>query len=365
MDEKKSFTMKVVITAAVVILFVAAVVLVVYAINFFFLVFAGILFAVMLRAMTNWLHAKTGLPHGLGLAISTLFFFGTFYLIGMLIAPTIQEQVQELKQTLPEAIGSLEQQIGEYRWGERALDEISGGQDSMVPDTQELLARAGNIFTSTLGIIMNILIIIIVGIFFAAAPQTYQMGIVSLFPPRHRTRVWEVLDKCYYILKWWLFGKLLTMVAVGIMTYIGLLLLGVPLPAALAVIAFFLDFIPNIGPIIASVPAILLALLDGPMMALYVAILYFVVQSIESYLLVPIIYQKTVSISPVVTLLSLVLFGILVGPLGLILAAPLIAVIQVLIKEFYIKDYLEKGARETAPVASPQKAEPFSGNKAS
>jgi predicted PurR-regulated permease PerM len=120
---------------------------------------------------------------------------------------------------------------------------------------------------------------------------------------------------------------------------------------ALGFMAFVLDFIPTIGPIVAAVPAILVAFLSGPATALYVAILYFVLQSIESYILVPMIYKRTVSISPVITLGSLVLFGILAGPLGIILATPLMAVLQIIIKEMYIKDYLEKDIPRKTPNA--------------
>ncbi len=350
MNSNITFTRKVVITTGVVIILVGGIILLVYAINFFFLVFAGILFAVMLRAITNWIHEKTKMKQGLALALANLIFFGIIFLTAWLIAPTIRAQIQDMRETIPAAINSLEEQLGDTQWGERALEELNQSQDSLVPNTQEVVSRAGNFFSSTISIITNLFIIIVVGIFFAANPSSYQKGIVTLFPPRHRTRIWEVLDMSYETLKWWLFGKLLTMVLVGVLSAIGLFLLGVPLAMALAVIVFFLDFIPTIGPIIAAVPAILIALLDGPMTAVYVAILYFVVQSIESYLVAPIIFEKTVSISPVVTLLSLVLFGILVGPMGIILAAPLVAVLQVFIRELYIKDYLEEGGTTGTPI---------------
>ncbi|QCR23187.1 AI-2E family transporter [Pontibacter sp. SGAir0037] len=356
MNQQYTFTQRVVITTVIVTLFIGGILLLIYAINFFFLVFAGILFAVMLRAITNWLHDKTSMKKGLALALANLIFFGTIALAIWLIAPTVQEQVQDLRETIPESISSLEEQLRQTEWGEQALDELTENGGGLVPDTQELASRAGSFFTSTINIITNLLIVIVVGIFFAGNPSSYQKGIVSLFPPRQRPRLNDVLEKSYDTLKWWLFGKLVTMVFVGILTGLGLMLLGIPLALALAVIVFFLDFIPTVGPIIAAVPAVLIALLDGPMMALYVAILYLLVQSLESYLLAPMIFQRTVNISPVVTLLSLVLFGILVGPLGVILAAPLVAVIQVFIRELYIKDYLEGGAREkkTEPATTNQ-----------
>ncbi|SIQ88071.1 AI-2E family transporter [Pontibacter lucknowensis] len=342
MKQEISFTRKVVITTSVVLLLSGALALVLYAVHFFFLVFASILFAVLLRAMTNWLHDKTGVGKGLALALSSLLFFGLIFLAGWLIAPTVQAQIEDLRETLPSSIERLKDQLGRTSWGAKALDELESSQESMMPETQEIVNKAQTFFTSTISIITDLFIVIVIGIFFASSPAQYQKGIVSLVPVRHRTRLWEVLDKSYETLKWWLFGKLVTMVFVGILTAVGLMLLGIPMALALAVIAFFLDFIPTVGPILASVPAILIAFLDGPMAALYVAILYFIIQSIESYLLAPLIFEKTVHISPVITLLSLVLFGILVGPLGVILAAPLVAVLQVFVRELYIKDYLER-----------------------
>jgi predicted PurR-regulated permease PerM len=349
MKQHIPFTRRVVSTTAIVLLFIGMLALILYAIHFFFLVFASILFAVLLRAMTNWIHDKTKLPKGFALAISALLFFGIIFLTGWLIAPTIQQQIGELRDTLPASLERLKDQLNRTSWGSKAIEEIDISQENMMPETQEIVNKARTFFASTISIITDIFIVIVIGVFFAASPQQYQRGIVSLVPVSYRTRLWEVLDKSYETLKWWLIGKLLMMVVVGVLTGIGLMVMGIPMALALAVIAFFLDFIPTVGPILASIPAILIAFLDGPMTALYVAILYFVIQSIESYLLAPLIFEKTVSISPVITLLSLVLFGILVGPIGVILAAPLVAVIQVFVRELYIKDYLEKGSQVPDP----------------
>ncbi|WP_114779403.1 AI-2E family transporter [Botryobacter ruber] len=341
-DQESSYIRKVITTTFIIALIVAGIVLLIYAIHFFFLVFAGILFAVMLRAMTNWIHRLTRLPKGLALALANIIFFGVIILTGVIIAPIIRQQALDMSVTLPAAIGKLEEQLEKTPWGERALNEVYLSQDKLLPNMEELISRARNIFTSTIGTIANVMIIIVVGIFFAVAPMYYQRSFVRLFPPRHRTRLWDVMEISYQTLKWWIFGKLLTMVVVGVLCWLGLAFLGIRMALVLAVIAFFLDFIPHIGPILAAVPAVLVALLDGPMAALYVVILYVSVQSFESYVVSPIVFQQTVSVSPVATLLSIVLFGILVGPIGVILAAPLVAILQIIIKELYIKDYLEK-----------------------
>jgi predicted PurR-regulated permease PerM len=254
--------------------------------------------------------------------------------------------VQEMRETLPQSINNLRDQARQYEWGRAIFDE--GQANGIIPEQGRLLEFLSSFLTALISSVSDFLIVLIIGIFFAASPQLYQQGIIVLVTPKYRHRFEEVLNKLYHILKAWLIGKFLTMLFVGIASTIALVLLDVPMAFALGFIAFLLDFIPTIGPIIAAVPAILVAFLVSPMTALLVAIVYFAIQSVESYVLVPMIYKRTVSISPVVTLASLVLFGILAGPIGIILATPLVAVIQVILRELYIKDFLEEELPENS-----------------
>src|SRR5690606_39008154 len=157
----------------------------------------------------------------------------------------------------------------------------------------------------------------------------------------------EVLSLCYETLKWWLIGMFAAMLVIGISTGIGLSLLGLPLAIPLALIAFLFAFIPNIGPWIAGIPIVLVGFLQGPQMALYAGLIYFGVQMIESYVITPLIFQKTVNIPPAMLLMFQVAFGIWAGMIGLLLAAPLLAVLLVIVKELYVKDYLERKHKKT------------------
>jgi predicted PurR-regulated permease PerM len=130
------------------------------------------------------------------------------------------------------------------------------------------------------------------------------------------------------------------MTSVGVLTFIGLWLLGVPLPFLLALLAFLLDFVPYFGPIVAALPAVLLAFSEGPQQALYVLILYIVIQQIESLVISPMVYQRTIYLPPVITLLAQILLFAMAGALGVILATPLIAVILVLVKMLYVEQTL-------------------------
>jgi predicted PurR-regulated permease PerM len=130
------------------------------------------------------------------------------------------------------------------------------------------------------------------------------------------------------------------MFAVGVLTWGGLALLGMPLALVLAVIAFIFDFVPFVGPIVAAIPAVLLAVLEGPQMVLYVALIYLGVQQVESYLVVPIVQQRTVAVPPTLLLLSALLGGVLFGLPGTIIATPALVVLITLVKELYVKDTL-------------------------
>lgn len=346
MSEQQALIKKVTSATFIVLIIIGAFLLVGYALQFFLLIFGAVLFAVMLRAGTNFLKRKIKIPDGLALGLTILFFVGLMVTVIWLIIPTVSEQMEDLRESIPESLESLKEDIKDFEWGQQLIDKIQEDSGEMMPDQKSLINSATGFFSSTLSVVSDFLILLVMGIFFAASPKLYQQGVVVLAAPKYRERLNEVMDQVYFVLKSWLLGKFLTMLFVGIASLIGLLILGIPMAVALAFITFLLDFIPTIGPIAAAVPAILIGFLDSPMTAFWIALVYFVIQSIESYVLVPIIYKKTVSISPVMTLGSLVLFGILAGPLGIILATPLVAVFQVMIRELYIKDYLEKDLNE-------------------
>ncbi|WMJ74798.1 AI-2E family transporter [Cytophagaceae bacterium ABcell3] len=350
MAGKDTFARKVLVATSIIVLVVSATLILIYARTFFLLLFGGMLLGVFLRAIASWLSRKIKfLPTGLSLAFVILFLIGLITLSIILIAPTVGEQFQAIRDAVPESIAQVERWLRGFEFGQQVLEQLRGAFDELAVE-QEQIAEAAGILSSTLGVLADILIIFVIGIFFAADPYLYRDGIVSLFPPSQRQRLNEVIHTSYRFLSLWLLGKFFTMAVVGILSGIGLAIMGVPMAIGLAFIAFLLDFIPNIGPIISAIPAMLIAFLVSPAHALYVALLFFVVQSIESYIFVPLIYKKTVSISPVMTLMSIVFFGIITGLLGIILATPIVVVFKVLIDELYIKDYLQGGGKKNLMV---------------
>lgn len=311
-----------------------------YALDVFLLIFAGILLAIFLRALSDWLSQHAPLSPGWSLAVVVMVLISVIGLLGWLLAPSLAEQIDELSQTLPRSIQNLRQSVEQYGWGRRILDRTPSFED-LIPDKSDVLAKATGVFSTTFGVIVNVVVILFVGLYLAVNPKLYKEGFVRLFPLRKRQRTSEVLDEVGSTLRWWLLGKVIAMILIGILTTAGLWLLDVPLALTFGVLSALFTFVPNIGPPLAILPAILLALTVSPTRALYVLLLYLVIQTVESYLLTPLLQQRAVSLPPALTISAQILMAVLLGGLGLALATPLIAVSLVLVKMLYVEDVLE------------------------
>ena len=195
--------------------------------------------------------------------------------------------------------------------------------------------------SSTFGALGTFAIVLVIGIYGALDPRTYRRGFKLLLAPSIRPRGDQVVQACARTLRDWLVAQLLAMSAVGILTALGLWLAGVPLALALGLIAGLLAFVPNIGPIIAIVPALLMAFPEGVTTLLIVLVNYMGVQALESYIITPLVQQEKVSLPPVLVISTQLLFGVLFGILGLMLASPIAAVAMTVIRHVYVEDYLE------------------------
>ena len=311
-----------------------------YAGSVLLLAFASILVAVLLSDATAFLRRHLRLPHGLALSAVLLLFVGLLALGSVLLAPSIAEQGRQLASDLPHSF----ERFRDYLAQQPAFQGIA----SQLPDRQQLLenvsalwSRASGIFSGVLGVVGNFFIIVFVAIYLAANSRVYTDGLITLVPPDRRWRCRQIIDEIGTALSSWLGGKLLSMLVVGVMTSIGLGLLGVPLALVLGVLTGLLDFIPYIGPIIAAVPALLLGFTESPSLGFYVLILYVGVQMLESYLLQPLVERRTVSMPPALTILMQVVMGLTFGIAGMALATPLTVVVVVLIAMLYVQDVLD------------------------
>jgi predicted PurR-regulated permease PerM len=337
---RDSFLRRVLIVIGITTTVVLSATLLWFGIETFFLIFAGVLLAVFLSSLAEWVSERSSLSYGwslTGVVGALLLVVGVG---GWLLAPQVSAQIDQLIQQLPQAVRQVEQGIKQYAWGQW-LAQTSVTADTLT-DKQlgDALAQATGFVSTVIGALTSFVIIVVIGLYLAAQPRLYIRGCVQLVPHRKRDRTRAVLRALGDTLQWWLVGRFISMSLVGILTALGLWLLGVPLALTLGLIAALLEFVPYIGTILSAVPAILLALLQGPMQALWVVLLYFVIQSIESYLLTPLVQQRVVSLPPALVLAAQVLMGVLFGVWGIILATPLTAALLVLVQMLYIEDIL-------------------------
>ena len=310
------------------------------------LVFLCILLAALFRGLSDPLARLLRLPPMLALTFVVLVLFGAILALAALAGPQFVTQAQTLGTDLTQQYGKLHDSLSSNStWG-HALDGISL-QSIGQSVGSGIATRAAGLAGNTLGALVTSLVVLVVSLYFAIAPDLYLNGAVLLVPPSYRDRMGHVLRHAGRTLQWWLLGQSVDMALVGLFTFAGLHLLGVHLALALAVLAGLFTFVPYFGAIAAAVPAMLVALEGGWQAALWVLLLFIVAHTIEGYLVSPLVQRRTVHMPPALTILSMTILGTLAGGLGLVLAAPLAAIGLVLVREMYVEDVLHERAGRT------------------
>lgn len=300
--------------------------------------FGAVVFGTILRAMVDPLSRTTGWSQRTSLTIVVIALLIVFVLMGWLFGKQAAQQFAQMGKQLPVAAEQFQTWLGQSQLGRMVIDAAKQATEEGSP-----LAGAGTAMAVTVGGIAHLLLIIFAAIYFAADPALYRNGALRLLPPARRKQVGRALDDAGVALRKWLVAQIMVMAAVGLMTGGGLALLGVPLALSLGLVAGLLEFVPVVGPIVATIPAVLLAFTKGPQTALYVLLLYIVVQQIESNILTPLMQRWAVKLPPVVALLSIVAAGLLFGVMGVIFATPMAVVVMAMVQHLYVEDTLENG----------------------
>ena len=301
------------------------------------MLFGAIVVASIFRAVADMLCRYTRVPASVGTGLSILLVLGSIIALIALFGSQIGQQLTTLRESLPAAWGALEQRIGDIGLAEQ-LDRVVATISS--PGGGNLSGFGRTLLSIGSGI-ADLVVVIFAGIYLATQPNFYRIGAIKLVPPARRKIAAEAMLESERALRLWLKGQAIAMLVVGFTTGIGLWVLGMPSALALGLIAGLLEFIPFAGPILAAIPALILAIAVGPEMAIWVALLYLVVQQLEGNLLTPLIQQYAVDLPGAVLLFALIAFGTLFGTLGVILAAPLAVVTMVLVKRLYVIETLD------------------------
>lgn len=344
-DSRKggSYTRRVLIAAAVVTAVAILIFLVWRLFHTLLVVTAGILLGISLSGISGWLSKRTPLSHRAALALTVLVLTVLMIALVLFSAPSLVEQANLLRTSLMASIEELRSNLSAGEWGRPILQRLPN-LSQLFAAPLDLISRVSTVFSGTISILSNIALVVFLGFFLAWEPDLYVNGLLRLLPRSRRRRMGEVFDELAYTLRWWLVGRLGSMLIVGLASVIGLSLLGIPLALIMGVLAGILAFIPILGPSLALIPPLLIAFTIGPRMALYVLLLYGGIQVVESYFLTPVIQREAVSLPPGLLILAQVSLGLVGGLIGLAMAPPLAAAGMVLVKMLYVEDVLHDDA---------------------
>jgi predicted PurR-regulated permease PerM len=333
-----------------------------------FLVFAGMLLGVALNAISNLLGRVIRLPHALRLTIVCLVLAGLLSGVVFLGGTTIAQQAKVLSDTIKSQLvtvkGFLEKNgvdTSYFNLGNASTAPAAGASPSEtpaapapsrnLPSASEFASSGGAIVSQTLKLLLgtvsavgNFFIVLFLGLTFAAQPSVYHNGLLFLVPARHRARATIIVDRIGETLERWLIAQILTMLAVFVVTWIGLAIIGIPSSFILGVQAGLLAFIPTVGALLAGLIVVLASLASGWVAALSAFGLFLGIHALESYILTPMLQRQALDIPPATLFAFQILLGVVFGIWGLALALPLMAIVKVMI------DYFK--AEEKAPVAA-------------
>jgi predicted PurR-regulated permease PerM len=321
-----------------------------------FLIFAGILLGVFLNAVTEIFGLVTRLGHTLRLAIVCIVLAAMLCGVLVLGGSTIAQQATALSDTIKSQIGNVKGFLEQHGVDTSFLDiggvtPASGEpaaataprspSSSSLPSAGAIASGGGAIVSQTLKLVLgavgavgNFFIVLFLGLCFAAQPSVYRLGLLHMMPSRHQAKATEIVDDIGAMLQRWLLAQIITMAAVFAITWIGLLLIGVPGAFILGVQAGLLAFIPTVGALLGGLIIVLASLASGWVAAASAFALFLGVHALESYILTPLIQRQAINIPPATLFGMQILLGTVFGLWGLALALPLMAIVKVAIDHF-------------------------------
>ena len=302
--------------------------------------FGAVVLAVALDVPVTWLRRLTRLnrPSGLAIVLSLLLLGG--WQLGQLLLPELLDQAQELTQLVPALIAKLSQLLGGVAMLESVERQLVGFAtwDKLQPIGAQLLGFAGGAASGTI----QLLLMVLLALLLVLDPRSHQRLVLAVTPNRHRALMQQVLRECRQALGGWLAGMTISATVVFLLTWAGLAALKVPLALLSALVCGLLTFVPTIGPTAATLLPLSVALLVSPALAVQVLVLRLLVQNGEAFLLTPLLLSRTVNLLPTVALMAQLCLGALLGLPGVLLALPLVVVLQVLAQKLLVEQVMDR-----------------------
>jgi predicted PurR-regulated permease PerM len=301
------------------------------------ILFIALVLASAIDPIVDWAQGKK-IPRGISVIFIYLITLFVFASAIVLIIPPITEQVNELSANFPliidkvvtgfELVKSFSLQHGFAEDLQKGLTEVSGG----------ISGAAGGVFSTLKGVIggtVSFFIIMVITFYMAVEEKAIKKIVWSVAPNRYQVYIMGLINRMQQKIGLWLRGQLILSLIIFTLTFVGLSILGVEYALVLAMIAGLTEFVPYLGPTLASIPAIFLAFTQSPMLALFVAALYYIIQLTENNIIVPKLMQKVVGLNPIVSI-AVLLIGFEIGGIaGAILSIPVTTAVSVFLDDIF------------------------------
>lgn len=313
-----------------------------------FITFFAVLVASFLSLLIDPLEQRFGMRRAIAGPLVLLALAAVLALLVTLAWPTLETQFTTVRTQLPAAIGAVEQWLEEnFRsiagtFGPAGVEVEERVRTRAAQEFAELIGGTIPLLNTALGALTGFVLVVFAGLFMAIDPRTYGFGLLRLVPATRRLTAMEVLENIGHTLRRWMAAQAAGMLIIGLMTAIGLAIIGVPAWLALGIIAGILEFIPYVGPALSFIPAIAVGLAVSPSTALWVVGLYAIIQFLESNLVMPLLVKGAVRLPPALTLLFQAMMATLFGFLGLLLAVPILAAGKVVVQELYVEEVADE-----------------------
>jgi predicted PurR-regulated permease PerM len=320
-----------------------------------------ILLSIILSAPVNYL-ARRGWPRTWGVLAVIAALAAMLWLFGLALVPAVETQSREFAEAFPalleEALALANRLQSFFGLGTQiGLDPESlpsVGREFLTGSTVSTAAGVG----LTAATVVSLAVVVFIStIYLVIRPEPWVNGFVSLFPAGWRQRTREVLQILYQTVQRWFLGQLAAMTFIAVFWAISLSLIGVPFALLLGIFSGLISFIPYLGALISVVLPVLLALISDPFSAVWVILAFIIIQQIEGNLLQPIVMSRAVDLHPALVIFAILVMGTLFGLIGVFLAVPLVAVLQVLVRELWVQKMDQMGTDPNPPAREPPKRE--------
>jgi len=301
------------------------------------ILFVAIILSIAVDPWVDWMH-KFKIPRSVGILFIYLVMFSVIALAIYLIIPPIATEISELANNFPryaEKIISTFSTLKNYSIEHGILDQV---KNSLGTVSANLQAAAGGIFTTVTGIfggIFSFFLILMLTFYMVVEENAIKKLVWSIAPEKHQVYVMQLINRIQKKIGLWLRGQLILCLVIFVLSYIGLLILGVKYALMLALIASITELVPYIGPIIGAIPAVVLAFAQSPMLAVFVVALYYGIQLVENNILTPKIMEKAVGINPIISIVALLVGFKVAGVVGAILSIPVATAVSVFVKDVF------------------------------